>query len=236
MYLKPQLLVVFIVCLFIIIFVTSCITISDFSSTQVENNNELSNTKTSSITIIKTEPYITPSETSLNPIIPTRTPFSGEIIYSSNDYCQLVPEPEITDSNQISKLPGLTGTINLCWGWPTDLSHRTAIDLDTGFIGQQGDPESDLYFIKTVATIDDSIEYHFAGINGAKFFDVQSDFPDLNACKVAILAKPHNIQSIYEGFTTCWVTNEERLVFIKVEKMFLYGENSVTISFTTWNK
>ena len=167
---------------------------------------------------------------------PSRTPLSGEIVTSTDTSCQLVPEVELTELNDLPLNVHTAGKFYLCRGWPSAFAERTAFDLDTGFVGIEEDIGTDLYFIITSPTIDSSIEYHLNRVNGSHVFETTSRVPDLDECNLAAAKEDQRILLVTEGLSTCWITNEGRVAFVLVEELNTFGWGSISISFVTWEK
>jgi len=169
-------------------------------------------------------------------ILTSRTPLPGEIM-SPDENCQAVPEPELVDIGSLPDDVYLAGVFNFCRGWPDPLQPRTSFDLDTGLVGSEDDPGVDVYFLLFSPTIPGSIdEYYLQPRHGARLFTTASSAPDIQECQAAISTDPSEIYSVTEGSSTCWITDEGRLAFVRVEKISPYGWASIALSFVTWKK
>lgn len=179
-------------------------------------------------------------------LIPSRTPSavvltSYPITLTSNDdvatsspnyLCERVPEPELSKT-AISDNIYLSGKFYLC----TYDGTQIAFDFDNGKLGSKESTSSDIKLVTSGATIDNRSFYYLQETNGAYVAVSELGLPTQEYCEkrtTAVNRLTLVLSSV--SATGCVLTNEGRLAFFQVERLDLFGLESVEVFFTIWNK
>jgi hypothetical protein len=161
----------------------------------------------------------------------------GDLVTDPHLDCERIPEPDIRTNP--SEGVYLFGKFYLCLHWPLGIfPGLTTFDLDTGQIGTHGDLQSDVEYYFSYASLDNVVDYFLLDTSGAILYEnTDNSQPTYSDCQQIVThSKRGYLMDVYKGSDACFVTNEGRLAYIRIERINPYGKESIEISFITWVK
>ena len=158
---------------------------------------------------------------------------SNEIVNPTPNFlCEGVPKPEISKSANSDNVY-LSGQFYLC----TYDGTQIAFDFDNGNLENSESKNADIELVSSGASIDNRSFYLIQEINGAFVEVSEMKLPTQEYCRQRTTAdvRLHLILGSV-GAVGCVLTNDGRIAFFQVEQLDPFGQESVKISFVTWNK
>jgi hypothetical protein len=189
----------------------------------------------------------TPTRETPTPITPLETPTYAtqvplfqvtfeltenlQTLQANSGPCIIVPEPQLRDLRDTGFDEYLSGRIFLC-----NLPAQSTFDLDTGSIGDSNANVSDVGFYLGYAQVDSRVIYYIAELNGSYVSMAEVKEPTWEYCNQLASSQTRMGFIVGEvGNVGCVMTNERRIAAIKIESIDSIGQESIEISFFTWD-
>jgi hypothetical protein len=180
------------------------------------------------------------------PAIPTNTPLPsakltevpGVIVTDPKKECQKVPTPEFS----IHTEPGIlfSGTFYLCEQWPigNTIPNDQALwgfDFDNAQVSGIYNTQNDLlYYIQWNKVYNVDV-YNILSTNNSKLYITSNIIPTYDDCQKLVNSGVRADGVVEaEGAKACFLTNDGRIAYMRVEEINQYGWGSLTASFIVW--